>query len=211
MAETHVDPARAAAESALERLGSDDGSLDGRTEPGEELDLRDTVGLHIEPEQAPGPEADAEAEDELARELAGEVHLDPDPSVCMDALAEAFNARDLEELLSLVTDDCETPGLANDLDDFALAMEDLWHRRPTCLLTRGEHEEQVVGVLWELAEARRWWRLATVHLDDVVDGRAGVVEFTDDAALLEEVATEEPDLDLEEGSRWAEWADGDGP
>lgn len=206
MVAARVDPALAAAESALERVapGSRDGQDDAQ-DAGDELDLHDTVGFHIQADRTDPPQGD----DELDWDARQEVHPDPDRSVCVDALAEAFNARDLDALLDLVTPDCETPGLANDLDDFALAMEDLWLRRPTCLVTRGEHGDDVIGVLWELADAGRWWRVASVHVEDVADGLAGVIEFSDDPFLVEEIAADEPDLDLEQGSRWAEWEDGD--
>jgi hypothetical protein len=125
------------------------------------------------------------------------------------ALAEAFNARDLDALLDVVATDGEAPGLlGGDREHLPDAVESLWHRRPTCCMTLGRVEGQPVGVLWE-HDGTEWWMLATVHISDVDDeGVIGVLEFSDDPALLEEVAAEGPDGDLEEGSRWAEWDEG---
>jgi hypothetical protein len=127
----------------------------------------------------------------------------------VDALAEAFNARDLDALLDVVATDGEAPGLlGGDRDHLPDAVESLWHRRLTCCLTRGRVADQVVGVLWE-HDGAEWWALATVHISDVDDdGVVGVLEFSDDPALLEEVEGDGPDDDLEEGSRWEEWEDG---
>ena len=127
----------------------------------------------------------------------------------VDALAEAFNARDLEAVLEVVAADGEAPGLlGGDRENLPAAIESLWHRRPSCAVTRGRVDDRVVGVLWE-HDGAAWWALAVVHVDDIDDdGRAGVVEFSDDATLLEEVEGDGPDQDLEEGSRWEEWEEG---
>jgi hypothetical protein len=127
----------------------------------------------------------------------------------VDAFAEAFNARDLDALLEVVAADGEAPGLlGGDRESLAEAVEGLWHRRPTCCVTRGRVDEVVVGVLWE-HDGAAWWPLATVHVADLDDdGMVGVLEFSDDAALLDEVEAESPDGDLEEGSRWSEWDEG---
>jgi hypothetical protein len=127
----------------------------------------------------------------------------------VDALAEAFNARDLDALLDVVAPDGEAPGLlGGDRDHLPDAVESLWHRRPTCCLTRGRVADEVVGVLWE-HDGAAWWALATVHIADVDDdGIIGVLEFTDDPSLLEEVEAATPGDDLEEGSRWEEWDEG---
>lgn len=215
MGDPDVDRQQAAAEAGLDRV--DDRDEDERTYPDPaEVAAELGDGMHIE-------DRDLVRRDEHGRVMPPEDEPDDDGlparsgteaelADCLDAMAEAFNARDLDGLLALVADDCETPGLASDLDDFADAIDDLWERRPSCLLTRGELEgEPPVGVLWELGEADVWWPLASVHVADPVDGQVGVVEFADDPTLLDRVQATPPDGDLEEGSRWIEWQEGAQP
>jgi hypothetical protein len=174
-------------------------------EPEDGLDDRDLtaldpeeVGLHLDDGGDDGHLDDDE------RDNVAEIDTD-----VVDAFAEAFNARDLDALLAVVAADGEAPGLlGGDRDGLAEAVEGLWHRRPTCCVTRGRVNEVVVGVLWE-HDGTTWWPLATVHVADLDDdGMVGVLEFSDDASLLDEVEAERPDGDLEEGSRWSEWDEG---
>lgn len=164
----------------------------------------DEYGIHVD-----DPDADL-LDDDLDTGL-----RDDEEATLLDAVAEAFNARDLEQLLAVLTSDVEAPGLLGyDRDNVPEAIGDLWRRRPTCCLTRGFHGEEHIGVLWE-HDGAEWWRVAAVHIDDVRDSSAiGVLEFTADPALLEELTAYPPDPDdLEEGARWSEWehgADGDG-
>ena len=205
------DRTRAAAESRLEAL--DDAELvevpqedvtadaaDDGLPPDTQVVDPDEYGVHVD-----DPEADL-LDDDLDVGL-----RDDEEATLLDAVAEAFNARDLEQLLAVLTSDAEVPGvLGYDRDNLPDAIEDLWQRRPTCCLTRGFHGEVHVGVLWE-HDGTAWWRVAAVHVDDVHDGSTiGVLEFTDDAALLDELTADPPDPDeLEEGARWSEWEDGD--
>lgn len=200
-----VDRSLAAAEARLERLDDDRhaAATNGRSEDPISLstiDLGDD-SLHIEDDE-PGAGMSTE---EILQGLEGP---DPDLADCIDAFNEAFNARDLEGLLDLVADDCEFPGLGNDIDNFPEAIEDLWERRPSCTLTRAEHERTCLSVMWELGDDNAWWRVATVHFDDARDSHIGVVEFSDDPTLLEEVDGAGPDGDLDEGARWEEWTEG---
>ncbi len=198
-----VDPTIAAAESRLDRI--DDRPAEPDDDRSDAVDLSD--GMHIEEDE----ELDAEpALGMTTGEILLELDGGPDAEVadCLDAFNEAFNARDLDSLLEFVTADCETPGLGNDLDNLPEAIEDLWERRPSCLLTRGQLDNAPVGVMWELGEGGGWWRVATVHVDDCADGQLGVIEFSDDPSILEEVASPTPDGDLDEGSRWEEWTEG---
>ena len=122
----------------------------------------------------------------------------------------AFNARDLDDLLVLVASDGEAPGLLGyDRANLPEAVTDLWTRRPTVLVTRGElaSDGGPCGVLWE-HDGTAWWRLAVVSVDDVRDGCVGVLEFADDPDLVDQVATEAPDEALVEGARWQEWEEG---
>jgi hypothetical protein len=208
-----VDRSLASAEAQLDRIDdgvSDDdgpsgnGSLDGAGT----LDTAEFAdGMHIEADDSLDDDAALGlTTEEIMIELGG--GLDGELADCVDAFNEAFNARDLDSLLELVTDDCETPGLGNDLDNLPASIEDLWQRRPTCLLTRGELDHRCVGVMWEVGDGGSWWRVATLHYDDCSDGQMGVLEFSDDPSILPEVETGAPDADLDEGTRWEEWTDG---
>ncbi len=158
----------------------------------------DDYGFHVD-----DPEADI-LTDDLDAGLRDDEEAD-----ALDAMAEPFNARDLDGLLAVVAADAEVPGLAaGDLTDLPEAIQDLWRRRPTGLLVRGYVDTEHVGVLWE-HDGEQWWRTAVLHVDDVEDGIVGVVEFSDDGALLERVVCEPPaDDELEEGTRWSEWDEG---
>lgn len=199
-----LDPRTAALEAQLDRL--DDDALDGRdvqrTEPPDRGTFDEDVdgfGFHVDadPDRAVDPlEDDAEA------------HDGPDAVDAVDELVDAFNARDLDALLDVVAADGEAPGLLGyDRANLPQAVADLWDRRPTVQVTRGELEGRVAGVLWE-HDGSAWWRLAVVSVDDVRDGRVGVLEFADDPDLVELVATQVPDGELVEGARWQEWEDG---
>lgn len=207
----HYDRAMAAAESRLEAL--DDAEL----LPDEAADDED-AGASSTAVTAPEPtvhtddfgfhEDDPDG-DLLADDLDAGLRDDAEADA-LDAVAEAFNARDLDQLLSVVAPDGEAPGLLGyDRDNLSEAIEDLWQRRPTCCLTRGHHLDEHIGVLWE-HDGSDWWRAAAVHVDDVSEGMIGVLEFTPDPALLEEIVAEPPEADeLDEGARWSEWEDGD--
>lgn len=198
MSRTSIDPARARAESALDRLDAADDEAD---DPIAVVDVDDATSMHVEGD----PSLEDDDEDGL---LDPPVHPDESLSDALDAFLEAFNARDLDTLLETVAEDVEVPGLGYDLDNFPEALEDLWERRPSVLLTRGHLDgDRCVAVVWELG-VEGWWRVGVVHVDDPVDGRLGVVEFNDDPAALEHVTTDPPDGDLEEGARWEEWDEG---
>lgn len=185
------------------------GDADLETDTGPEPDRdallldRDEFGVHLDGDD---PGADGSDPDELPLDEVAETVTD-----VIDALAAAFNERDAEALVAQVTDDAETPGLlGGDPGGLPEGLESLWHRRPACCLTRGRVEDTVVGVLWD-HDGTAWWQVATVHVDDVDDdGRVGVLEFSDDPSLLDDVVAAPPGEDLEEGGRWAEWDEGDG-
>ncbi len=189
------DRLQAAAASRLHAMNGDEATGDGvEVRDVTALD-HDELGYHVdEPDDAQDAPLDEVAE------------IDTD---VVDAIAEAFNARDLDALLDVVASDGEAPGLlGGDRDRLGESLESLWHRRPTSCITRGRVHDVVVGVLWE-HDGAAWWPLATVHVSDLDDdGMVGVLEFSDDASLLDEVEAEGPDGDLEEGARWAEWDEG---
>ncbi len=121
----------------------------------------------------------------------------------VDALAEAFNARDLDGLVDLATRDCEVPGLDGGPTTVDPAMGDLWNRRPTILMTRAVDGDRALGVLWERAASDTWSAVGTLHVD-VVDEKVQVLEFSDDLGLLERLQPVAPTADD------AFWPDADG-
>lgn len=201
-----LDPRTAALEAQLDRL--DDAANADAPSPAAEPPDRGTFdpgtdgyGFHLDddPDQAIDPLADA-VED----------HEDNGEADVLDELVAAFNGRDLDDLLALVANDGEAPGLLGyDRANLPEAVADLWTRRPTVLVTRGELDGAAAGVLWE-HDGTDWWRLALVSVDDVRDGCVGVLEFADDPDLVERVVTEAPDEELVEGARWQEWDEGVG-
>lgn len=201
-----LDPRTAALEAQLDRL--DDAANADAPSPAAEPPDRGTFdpgtdgyGFHLDddPDQAIDPLADA-VEDHDGN---GEADV-------LDELVAAFNGRDLDDLLALVANDGEAPGLLGyDRANLPEAVADLWNRRPTVLVTRGELDGAAAGVLWE-HDGADWWRLAVVSVDDVRDGCVGVLEFADDPDLVERVVTEAPDEELVEGARWQEWDEGVG-
>lgn len=198
---TRHDATQAVAESRLQRLDDQvDADAGEGPEPVPAHDVApDTYGFHVD-----DPELDL-LDDDLDAGLRDDVEADT-----LDVIADAFNARDLDALLESVAIDGEVPGLLGyDRDNLPDAVEQLWASRPNVSLTRGRFGTEYVGVLWE-HDGDRWYRIAVVHVDDVVDGVAGVVEVSDDAALLESVIADEPDAELQQGGRWAEWDEGDG-
>jgi hypothetical protein len=193
-----LDTSQAAAESRLDRFDREEApEITDGLDPGlAGADARG-FGYHLD-----DPEADL-LEDDLDAGLRDDGEAD-----ALDLAATAFNARDLDELVGLMAADGEAPGLFGaDRASLAEAIEQLWERRPTCCVTRGRVEVDHVGVLWE-HDGTDWWRVAVIHVDDVVDGRIGVLELSEDTDLLDRVECEPPDDDLLEGSRWAEWDEG---
>lgn len=204
MSDDDLDPRTAALEAQLDRL--DDAALDDdRGADSQPPDLgtfdqtADSYGFHVDDD----PEAMVDPLEDTV-----EVHEGPDAIDAVEELVAAFNARDLDDLLAVVAADGEAPGLLGyDRANLPEAVADLWERRPTVQVTRGELDGRVAGVLWE-HDGSSWWRLAVVSVDDVRDGCVGVLEFADDPNLVEQVDTEPPDDQLVEGARWQEWDEG---
>ena len=189
-----MDRHSAAAESRLDAI--DDGP--GGTAAGNgSVEL--TEGMHIEsdPTAPVGDDSDDGG------------HVLVDHAELVDEVGEAFNARDLDALTELCADDCETSGLAGDMDELHTAVADLWERRPTITMTRAVDDMgTAVGVVWERGETAAWAPLGVCHVDVDTDGLAAVLEFSDDVGLLDQLELDPPDGDLEEGARWEEWEQG---
>ena len=197
-----VDTGDAAAERRLDRAAdeADDAVEEAAVEGAAGTVRPDEFGIHVDEEAS----SDDVADDEDATTTVTTPIAD-----ALDAVAEAFNARDLDAVVDALADDAEVPGvLGNDRANLPTSLEGLWRRRPTALLLRGSLDDDAVGVLWE-HDGDQWWPIAAVHVDDVVDGRIGVLEVSEDPGLLEQVRCEPPEVDdLEEGARWREWEEG---
>lgn len=182
-----------AAEATLDRV--DKGDIDGH-DPGPDLLVRRAAsgedGMHVEDDP---PEPD----DEITAH-------EPTPDDAVLAFIECFNARDLEGLCELLRPDAEVPGLGNDVPNFQSAVDRLWSRSPTCMLTNGRLDDRDVAVMWEGAEGR-WWKAAALLFAGEKD-RLGVVELVDDPETFDAVVAEEPEREFDEGARWEEWEDG---
>lgn len=188
------DRQSAAAEARLDRIDDGPAAVSGN----HQVELTD--GMHIETDP-PELAGDDDADD------AG--HALVDHAELVDEIVEAFDARDVDAMAELCAHDCEIPGLASDLDDLEQGMSDLWERRPTITMTRSVDDAGVaVGVLWERGETAGWAPIGTCHVDVDADGMAAVLEFSDDIGLLDELALDPPEGELEEGARWEEWAEG---
>ena len=190
-----MDRQSAAAEAALDQIDDAPGVPSG----GDRVEL--TEGMHIE--TGPPDLGGDDDEDET------DGHVRVDHAELVDEVTEAFNARDVDALAELCAPDCETPGLASDLDDLHGSLDDLWERRPTITMTRSVDDAEVaVGVLWERGETAGWAPIGLCHVDVDRDGLAAVLEFSDDVGLIDQLDLDPPDGDLEEGATWAEWDEG---
>lgn len=112
----------------------------------------------------------------------------------VDALVEAFNARDLDRLHDLAISDCEVLGLSTGVRGMDSAIGDLWDRRPSTILTREVDDGRALGVLWERAATRTWAPIGTAHVDSD-DDLVRVLEFSDDLGLIEDLEPTAPSAD----------------
>lgn len=186
----------ALAESALERL--DDRAVADEDEP--RSPYAGHEGLQVDEGFIVAAEDLALPEDVTAHDFDDAAHV-------IDALCGVFNARDLDGLLELLTDDGELPGLAGDHDDVAGALDHLWERRPTCLLTRGWYDGASIALLWEVGDDGAWRRVAPVHVT-VDEERVAVAEFSEDADTRDAVEASAPEAEHRPGTTWQEWEDG---
>jgi hypothetical protein len=158
-------------------------------------------------------ELDPETVDATAAEDGAERHSngDGDLETLRDAFVEAFNARDLDGILTLVRADIECPDIRDGDGVGALSeeLEAIWERSPGAILTRAFLDDQPVAVGWLPDQDGCWCRAAVVCFD-AADGLLCLVEMPDDADALDRVETEEPTgEELDEWSDWAEWDRGE--
>ncbi|MDP8961386.1 MAG: hypothetical protein M3N32_07230 [Actinomycetota bacterium] len=127
----------------------------------------------------------------------------------IDGFIDAYNAHDFDVLFELLAEDSELPGLGNDRSGFSAAVGAFWDERPNAVLTRGLLEDRPVAVLWDMGDGDGWSRVALFAFDSADDdSEIGLVELIDDAAAIETAETGEPEHDVAEGVRWAEWYEG---
>ena len=183
-----------AAEATLERV--ERGDIDTNHAEPDPLVSRavgDEDGMHLE-DDPPAVEEDI-------------TEHDPTMDDAVLGFVECFNARDLDGLCDLLRADAEVPGLGNDLPNFQSAVDALWSRSPTCMLTPGRLDDRDVAVMWESADGR-WWKAATLLFAGENDGRLGLVEMVEDPEAFDGVITDEPEREFDEGTRWEEWDEG---
>ena len=159
-------------------------------------------GLHL----VPATDLDLDDEDRQARPRSEGT---ADRETLRDEFVDAFNARDLDALISLARPDVECPDIHGD-GVAALADEvgAIWERSPAALLTRGFLDDEPCAVAWLPDEEGCWSRAALVTFDDD-DGLLSVVSLPDDADALDRAEAEDPSgEEQEEGVDWVEWDSG---
>jgi hypothetical protein len=166
-------------------------------------------GLHVVETDDEDADHDAiAAEDGAERD---EVRGDGDLETLRDAFVEAFNARDLDAILAVVSDDVETPDTpGNGAANLAEEIEAIWERSPEAFLTRGFLDDAPIAVAWRPDEEGVWTRVALVCFDCDGEGLINLVELPEDVDGLERAVTEDPtDEQIDEWADWAEWDRGE--
>ena len=139
------------------------------------------------------------------------VEPDSDLESLRAAFVDAFNARDLDELLSIVAADVEVPDLAGSDGVPALAeeLETMWRNAPALLLTRAFLDGAPCAVAWLPDEEACWSRVALVCFSSDGD-KLSMVSVPDDVDAMERAEAEPPEGDeLDEWSDWTEWETGE--
>ena len=159
-------------------------------------------GLHL----VPATDLALEDQDQQARPRSeGSADLE----TLRDEFVDAFNARDLDALISLARPDIECPDIHGDgVEALAEEVSAIWERSPAALLTRGFLDDEPCAVAWLPDEESCWSRAALVTFAGD-SGLLSVVSLPDDADALDRAEAEDPDgEEQEEGSDWAEWESG---
>ena len=135
---------------------------------------------------------------------------DADLESLRNAFVEAYNARDLDAILQLVSDDVETPDLNGDGPETLVEeLLEIWARSPGAILTHAAVDNAPAAVMWTPDEYGRWCRSGLVTFDDD-RGRLTVVEIPDDDAAMQLAMADDPTGDLlDEELDWAEWDSGE--
>ena len=142
---------------------------------------------------------------------------DADLETLRNAFVEAYNARDLDGVLEVVSPDAELPDISGEGHDALIdELESVWERSPLVVLTPAHVGDAPAAVAWLPDERGRWHRAGLLTFDSD-DGRLTVVEMPDDAEALDEALAEDPVGDIvSEELDWSEWdrgepsGDGDG-
>ena len=135
---------------------------------------------------------------------------DADLEALRDTFVEAYNARDLEVILELVSDDVETPDLSGDgKDALAEELQAAWLLTPPAILTRAILDGVPAAVAWLPDERAVWTRVGLLTFDSD-QGRLTVIAMPDDDDALQRALAEDPIGDpLDEEYDWAEWDSGE--
>lgn len=137
-------------------------------------------------------------------------HGDPDLESLRAGFIDAFNGRDLDSLLGLMSDDVECPDISGDgLAVLAEEIESIWERSPATILTTAFLDDSPCAVAWLPDEDGCWSRAALVCFDSA-DDRITLVALPEDSDGLQRAETEEPTgEELDEWTDWAEWDRGE--
>lgn len=155
---------------------------------------------------------DEDADGRLAEERSWhDGEADTDLESLRGAFVDAFNSRDLDEILGIVHPDVEVPDIAGEDGIAALIdeIESIWEGAPAVLLTRAFLDGRPCAVAWLPDEDGGWTRAALVCFEHEGD-RLTLVAVPDDVDALERVEAEEPTGEqLDEWADWAEWDRGE--
>jgi hypothetical protein len=143
------------------------------------------------------------------REL-GDRPSDGDLESLRDEFVDAFNARDLDAVLAIITADVECPDMAgNGAAALAEELQAIWERSPGAILTRAFVDGQPCAVGWLPDEDGCWSRAALVCFDGE-ENLLTLIAMPDDTHDLERAETDEPTgEEVEEWSDWSEWDRGE--
>lgn len=139
---------------------------------------------------------------------------DPTVEDVVDAFVEFFNAKDWDEVATLLAPDgklnlgagVEGDGVVDSLVELALS-------HPGMLLTRGERGDEPVAVAWiPDGEGRPWVRVGYFSFSTVDAAEHPLIEYLEYSDVPEdgaELLAEEPSADeVPEWDDWNEWEEG---
>ena len=135
---------------------------------------------------------------------------DADLETLRNAFVEAYNARDLDAILTLVASDAELPDISGEGPEaLAEELQAVWARSPIVVLTRALVGEAPAAVAWLPDEHGHWTRAGLMTFDSD-RGRLTVVEMPDDVECLQAALADDPIGDvLDEELDWSEWDEGE--